>query len=195
METGNPKQVAALAVVAIGAMVFLVTRLGSRTPVAGAVAVRQADRPVEKPNAPLALLRDPFSHPRLAPFEAKRPVASKEKPPKKPFSIGGSLVAVNPLPSPAFAESPVEPIRLEEPVREKHAATKAPVAVSVSLEGVVGTDDPVAFLSVDGADSKPFRASDPIVRGVRLLRVGDGAVMLGGPKGKVSLDVGERRSL
>ena len=195
MEIGNPKQVGALAVVAVGALIFLFTRLDSRTPAGLPVAMRQTESTAKKRTAPLTVLRDPFSHPRLAPVEPKLPEIARDESPKKPISLGGSLAEIDPLPSPRSIETPLSPLVQGEPVRQEPTEIKRPVAVSVSLEGVVGTSDAVAFLSVDGAESRPFHASDPIVRGVRLLRIGDGVVVLGGLKGRFTLDVGEKASL
>ena len=189
METGNPKQVAALGVVAVGAFGFLFTRLSGKSlsplPPATTLAVRET--PVQKAGV-LVLSKDPFSHPHLAP--AKKESAPAEIPPKEAFHLLGDLPTAT-LPGP---DAPVGPLRPDVTV-EKPTKSPAPVLTSVALEAVAGASDAVAFLSVGGAESRPFRLNDCVEGAIRLVRVDDGTVVLAGPKGRVTLAVGERRSL
>ncbi|GEM_PF-6679410 len=199
METGDPKQVAVLALLAVGAVGFLVTRLGARgsAPVAIAGATVRKAAP-SRPAGSLTVMRDPFSHPKLAvkpttidvPSEPPTTLPSEAR----PSPLTGDLPKVPFLPT-AVAAVPLSPDA--PPKAEAEAPKKAPVAVvtTVALEATAGATDAVAFLSVDGAESRAFRANEFVKGAVRVVRVDEGAVLLAGAKGKLTLGVGERKSL
>ena len=196
MEIGNPKQVIALAVAAVGALGFLVSRLGRPSlPPLASVGV---EAPVEvsmRPRTLLASGKDPFSHPRLAPVVPKSPVESEPPTERKPGPVTGRFAAFGPLPEIGEGTTEAVPLIPPKPREEPPKPSALPIRTPIALEAVVGATDPTAFLSVDGAESRPFRANDKLGNGIRLVRIEDGAVVLSGPKGEVSLDVGERRSL
>lgn len=194
METGNPRQVAILAMAAVGAVGFLVTRVGKRPvppPIAAATAARRvAAVPAA---APLVLLKDPFSHARLAPVEPKAIQAPVEATPAKPLPpLPGALPAVGPV----DVQGTLPEVRKAAPEKEARAAPKSePTTTTIGLEAIATASDTVAFLTVGGAESQPFRPGQKIVGAIRLVRAEDGAVVLSGPKGRVTLDVGERVAL
>ena len=192
METGNPKQAALLGVLAVGAVGFLFTKLGGKPSPAVLTDPTVARREGKaRPAGALTVGRDPFSHPRLA-TKPEKPagdaaLATGLLPPPKPMLLAGSFPAMGPLPS---AET-VAPVAVSVSSVEPPKAPK----ISIGLEAVAGASDAVAFLSVGGADSQPFRPKDSVAGAIRLLRVGDGTAVLEGPGGRVTLEVGERRSL
>ena len=195
METGDPKQLAALGVVALGAFGFLFSRLGGKAPLPAvpATALARRETPV-RPVGTFAFVNDPFSHPKLAPQEPKvRPKAPDDSEKKPPTVMVGSP-SFGPLP---LAEEIEKSPRPMEPPRSVAVAPNppAPSLTMIGLEAIAGASDAVAFLSVGGAESQPFRPNDRVKGAIRLLRVEDGTVVLSGPKGEFTLDVGERKSL
>ena len=205
METGNPKQVAVLCVMAVGALGFLATRLvGKHDLQAVALASRSESRKAEIVPSDSPLLIDPFSHPKLAP--AKPSVPSTE--------LSGTSVAMRPLdgsiggvlpvasdPSDEYFSSPEGDVASGDKSGDKKGtetktdAPKPAEQTEVALEATAGASEDVAFLSVDGADSRPFHPNDSIKNKVRLLSIEDGAVVLSGPTGKLTINVGEHKRI
>ena len=201
METGNPKQVAVLGVLAVGAAGFLLARMGGKPAPASAAALavaRLEDKP--RPSGTLTIGRDPFSHPRLATrtgspsVEPGLALGMGVPTVPKPKGLAGAFPAMGPLPPADGLGAPAGPVIAVAPSAEKPATT-GPERTTIGLEAVVGASDAVAFLTVGGADSQPFRPKARVAGAIRLLRVGDGTVVLEGPRGRVTLDVGERKSL
>lgn len=197
METGNPKQVAILCVMAVGALGFLATRLGGKA-VTTSAAVAAKDASTQKATglpSDLPISVDAFSHPKLAPPKQRViPVALAASP-----MSGGAIASDNVSPLPFVGELPDDAI--VRPVVRTPKAKKPPVVllkpepVDVALEATAGSSDAVAFLSIAGADSQPFRANDQIKGKVRLLRIEDGSVVLSGPTGELTISVGERKRI
>ena len=194
METGNPKQLAVLSVMAVGAIGFLVIRLGSRsqTPTVQATVAARQEGKISSFVA-FNMARDPFSHPKLAPVETK---AAQEGAfiVSKPVGLGSPVASFGPLPdapAPTGFEGPVVPVASPKPASKPEPKP----LTTIGLEAIAGASDSVAFLSVGGADSQPFHPKDSVAGAIRLLRVGDGTVVLEGPNGRVTLEVGERKSL
>ncbi len=201
MEAGNPKQVAILSVVAVGAIGFLVTRMhGSDLPKIAQAIVDKATghSPVVPPANPM--VSDPFSHPKLAVTQISDSASGSEtnKPVMPPF-LSGTLPSAGSQPSGEIGNTKTEPLKPEDPTKGSTVAV-VPEGTDVLLEGTAGATDAVAFLSINGAESQPFRANDfintKLSKGkVRLLRVKDGAAVLSGPKGELTINVGERKRI
>ena len=193
METGNPKQLATLAIVAVGAFGFLFSRLGGKSlpPITPSTTLDRRDVPNLSARL-FTLVNDPFSHPKLASVETKTeaPVRLAAKPPK-PMK---GFPDMDPLPVPGMTPPESNPMEPPPPVATVPKAA-APSAVTIGLEAIAGASDAMAFLTVGGAESQAFHPNDRIRGAIRLLRIEDGSVVLSGPKGEFSLDVGERKSL
>lgn len=194
METGDPKQVAVLAVVAVVALGFVFTRLpGKGLPTPPIAASAKPPAVVSRAGEP-PLLRDPFSHPRLAPPKPKPtavPETGSVRLAKAPDSLIGTLPPLGPLTGVASAPITVEATK----PASKPPKPPAPSTTIIGLEAVAGAGDAVAFLAVGDAESQPFHASERVLGTIRLVRVDDGRVVLSGPKGHVILAVGEKVSL
>ena len=184
METGDPKQLAALGVAAVGALGFLGFQTLGRPPLAKPQATAQAEgRKEERTARLLPPTNDPFSHARLAPPKTVKEAAPAPEPVIGKFvPMPEALPGIGPL-----APPDIRPV--EEPEKPK---PKAPEGTHVGLEAIAGATDAVAFLTIEGGESQPYRPNDRIKGSIRLLRVEDGAVVLQGPKGERTLGVGER---
>ncbi len=193
METGNPKQVAVLAILAVGALGFLVTRMGGKAAPAALAATAAAHASASHPFVALGVVRDPFSHPHLAQKVASNlstfPFPNPDKRPT--FSMVGSL--------PSADRSPLVPtiptISKADPLPKAVAPAPSSTGITVGLDATAGATDSVAFITVGGAESRPFRPNERIQGSIRVLRVEDGSVVLTSPKGKLTLGVGERKTL
>lgn len=201
METGDPKQVAVLSVMAVGAVGFLFTRMGGKhaEPPKMAAAQRAAAGPA---SVALTLLHDPFSHPHLATKPTKPSAEAPEEEPKgAPSPLMGSLPAASILdPGSIGKDAPVTAVLPPAGpliAKKNHAPPRAavPSPKTIGLEAIAGASATVAFLSVDGAESRPFGPREAVTPSVRVLRVEDGQVVLTGPHGKLTLGVGEKKSL
>lgn len=198
MKTGNVRQVMILSAVAIGAIGFLGnTLLGLGKSVVS--SLRQAD-PAEKDApaddaAPSQLMGDPFFHPRLANAIAAtppKPETKVEPPAAAPDAMQGQFGAL-PGPIPvrpdvtAVPEPPSQPAENTGIDRKEDGET----APRIGLTAVVKVDKPVAFLSLNGGDSRAFRPGDLVAPGLRLLTVADGFVIFRSPKASYRLSVGQ----
>jgi len=204
MEAGNPKQVAVLSVVAVLAIGFLVTRMrGNDLPkIAQAIVDKATGRAAVMPPS-YPMVSDPFSHPKLAVTQAVATTTGTEaeKPMMPPFLVGelppaGERPLPANVPSGEIGQTTTEPLKPAEPKTEK----AVPEGTEILLEATAGATDTVAFISIGGAESQPFHANDFLksasFRGkVRLLRVDDGAIVLSGPKGELTIGVGERKRI
>ena len=197
METGNPKQVAILCVMAVGAVGFLVTRLGGKASTAASAVAAERASAQKGTGVPsdLPILVDAFSHPKLAPQKPRAftAVLRSTPPPNEgpPGEIDGPLPFVGALTHDGFIQPVVQ--KPAEKTTPKLEPKSEPV--DVVLEATVGSSANVAFISIAGADSQPFRPNDQIKSKVRLLRIEDGAVVLSGPKGELTINVGERKRI
>ena len=199
METGNPKQVAILSVMAVGALGFLATRLGGKSPAVALTATAQAEgRKANTVPSDSPLLIDPFSHPKLAPAKPTTPAADPNVKTASMSPLTGDIEGTLPLATEPLATEIVaahgqkQAKTIESP--EKPAQT--PVEhVEIALEATAGASEDVAFLSIDGADSQPFHPNDLVKGKVRLLRIEDGAVVVSGPKGELTINVGEHKRI
>ncbi|RYG25340.1 hypothetical protein EON82_07450 [bacterium] len=83
METGNPKQVAVLGVMAVAAVGFLLSRLGGKAlpVVTVASAEHKTESAITASLGSSTLLVDPFSHPKLAPAKPKPSQTADASPP------------------------------------------------------------------------------------------------------------------
>lgn len=203
MEAGNPKQVAVLSVVAVVAIGFLFTRMRSSDlpKMAQAIVDKATGRtPIAPPAYPM--VADPFSHPKLAVAKTSdNPVSGETDKPAMPPFLSGTLPPAGNGETPAgeIGNTKTEPLKPDDPSKNT-VATVVPEGTDVLLEGTAGATDAVAFLSINGAESQPFRAKDFIktksTKGkVRLLRVEDGAAVFSGPKGELTIGVGERKRI
>lgn len=190
METGDPKQLAVLAVMAVGALGFLVTRLGGKHDAPSQAKASASRSSVPRTAVAFNLVHDPFSHPRLAPKMEKPesvPSVALETKKRKSFSLIGSLPPADDAPL-------VVPIAPKKTKAEPLKPT-VPESTIVGLEAIAGASDAVAFLTVGNAESLPFHPHQIVAGTIRLLSVGDGEVVLSGPKGPFTLGVGERKTL
>ena len=194
METGDPKQLAAMGVAAVGALGFLGFRTLVHPPLPKISVVAQAEsRKEEKTARLLPPSNDPFSHPRLAPAKIVKERAAAPEPVTGKFApMPEALPGVGPVPGTDMGPLPPVDVRSVDRPKEKASRFKAPEGTNVGLEAIAGATDAVAFLTVEGGESQPYRPNDRIKGAIRLLRIEDGAVVLQGPKGELTLGVGER---
>lgn len=194
METGDPKQVAILGVLAVGALGFLGFRaLGKPVPPPVQATARKEGAKVERTARLLPPANDPFSHPKLAPPVVKEEAAAPDpkvegKFPAMPTPLMGAYLPN--VEGPASTE-----VRPMEPKKPAEPKVEAPKGTVVALEATAGASDAVAFLSVEGRESQPFHPQDRVANGIRLLRIEDGSVILRGPKGELTLNVGEQKRI
>lgn len=199
METGNPKQVAILSVTAVLAIGFLVTRMhGQDLPKVAQAIVDKATGHSAATPLTYPMVTDPFSHAKLASTttvaNAESPTPTGQKQISPPFLDG--LPPADGGPSGPIMKPPATETM---PVKEVQPVAPKPEGTEILLEATAGASDAVAFLSVGGAESQPYRIND-LIKGaskgkVRLLRVEDGAVVLSGPKGELTIGVGERKRI
>jgi len=208
MEAGNPKQVAALSVVAVVAVGFLVTRMkGSDLPKMAQAMVDKATGHAAVAPPAFPMVSDPFSHPKLAVTQSDGTSSGSgvtgTGPATPPYLAGTLPPPSGPLagnePTGEIGDLKTEPLKPSDPTKGSTVAV-VPEGTEVMLEGTAGATDVVAFLSINGAESQPFHPNDLIntksTKGkVRLLRVEDGAAIFSGPKGELTINVGERKRI
>lgn len=202
MKASNPKQVVVLSVVAIGAIGYLghsLFGLGNAV-VARIVGQTEPETKAESAEPPaIELLGDPFAHPKLAsnglspastppPTSVTSPQAtdpSIPEPSLPPPTIGGSL----PL-KPQFGivpEASPKPAETTGNDREKNE-NQGP---RVALTAIVKVDKPVAFLSLNGKESRAYRPGDLLAPGIRLTHVGSSSIRFQSPTASYHLSVGQ----
>lgn len=199
MEAGNPKQVAVLSVIALAALGYLGKGMihGAAPLVAASAGGSSASANSKVKEESLMLAFDPFSHVKMT--LAKQPgKPTEDKPASPPAPTGPPSPAplVGSLPVPM---TPMGPLSVEAPTipgtSAKTEPKPAPATTLVSVEAVVAASDRVVFLAVDGADSRPFKTKDRVKGPIRVLRIDDGTVLLSGPKGELTLSVGEQKRI
>jgi hypothetical protein len=199
METGNPKQVAILSVMAVGAFGFLATRLGGKSPAVALTAAAQAEgRKASTVLSDSPILIDPFSHPKLAPAKPTTPADDSNVKTASMNSLTGDIEGTLPLATAPLtakvvsAEGEKQTKKVESPTKPEQPPVEP---VEVALEATAGASEDVAFLSINGADSQPFHPNDSIKGKVRLLRIEDGSIIVSGPKGELTINVGEHKRI
>lgn len=199
METGNPKQVAVLCVMAVGALGFLATRIGGKTAAATAAATARAEtRKSGKAPSDAPLLIDPFSHAKLAMAKPISAPADSSTMPTHFNPLTGDIEGTLPLVPEVPEDESVPSDEKSKPKEERDPTPPAPApvpTVEIALEATAGSSENVAFLSIDGADSKPYHPNDVLKSKVRLLSIEDGRVVVSGPKGQLTIEVGEHKRI
>lgn len=167
MKAGNKNQATILAIVAVGAIGFLVVQLIpakirpmlGQGPATGPI-VASTSMPAD---LPLALVGDPFSHPKLA---VKVPPTQGGQAPQPditgniPFMLGGFQ----------RPDGQVQPTGTPEDIAGKDRQKLQGPQITVLAVMDAGT--PVAMLQVGGKEAKTYRAGDALAKHVRLTFVG-----------------------
>lgn len=167
MKTGNKNQATILGIVAVGAIGFLVIQLipAKIRPMLGqGPAAIPVVAPTSMPvDLPLALVGDPFSHPKLA-VKAPPTQAGQSFQPditgNIPLMFGGLPTAVG----------QVQPTGSTEDIAGKDRLKLQGPQITVLAVMDAGT--PVAMLQVGGKEAKTYRAGDALAKHVRLILVG-----------------------
>ena len=200
MRSSDPKQITVLSLVAIGAVGYLgFTLFGGGSKVIGQMAA-STERQEESGGTPVLsgeLLREPFSHPKLAgslklqsQLQKKADKESQATPPKDPApdALPGALAG-------AAGYAPVQP-KVES--NEKPAENAGPDRKSIEVKGphlaltaIVKVERPMAFLSVNGGETRAFREGVLIAPGLRLISITEGSVKLRTPLKTVELRIGQ----
>jgi hypothetical protein len=168
MKTGNKNQAVMLSIVAVGAIAFLVIQLmpGKNRPfLGGSPAPAQTDGAVHVPtDLPLALVGDPFSHPKLA---VKEVVEPKQPPSELTGDIPVRPLVIGPrLPNPAGV---VSSSNTEDSAGDNRQKQQGP---QISLVGIMDAGTPVAMLQIAGKDQETFREGAMLDKDVWLLQIG-----------------------
>lgn len=151
----------------------------------------------------IELMGDPFSHPKLATNLGAAPPPVATAPNAAPTATGMSAPAPA-LPPPAIGGTlPVKPqfniVPDGSPKPAENAGNdreqKESQGPKVALTAIVKVDKPVAFLSLNGGESRAFRPGDLLAPGVRLSHVGNGFVRFQSPKASFHLSVGQEIEL
>jgi len=169
MKTGNKKQVILLSVVAIGAIAFLVYQLlpSKIRPAFGQPVARPASEPAVDTDFGLALIGDPFSHPKLA----VKPVAVSNAAPVEIDKSG-----YNPFHIPGLLDATVAPDLGSNPAENAGAHRQKPQGPQITVVAVMHAGSPVAMLEVNGKEAKSFNEGDLIAPNARLISIGESSV-------------------
>jgi hypothetical protein len=189
MKVGDPKTARLLIFVAIGAIGFVVIQVlpsnggGNR---AAATATESSEPDQGVAGLSEAVAADSFSSPLLARTAAKteeQPEASNVRP------LNPGITGALPIPmNTSFGGS--DPIKLE-PTGSKETGPPAPEKPkrTVLLSGIVSVDSPVAFIALDGKESRGCRVGERLASGIKLLSIDDNTAVLsvGGRRKVLSL--------
>lgn len=202
MRPSNPKQVLILSIVAVGAIGFLGTSILG---IGKSVVSRLAEGGEETKSDPVAatrptdLLGDPFSHPKLA--LASEPTNPDSKPdaapkPAQPPNLDGTLP---PLPGtrPLQPNVGIVPDTEVQPDETTGNSRKpdGKVGPRVALTAVVKVKNSIAFLSVNGGETRAYRQGDLLAPGFRLIAVGEGQVTIRNAQATFQMAVGQEIQL
>lgn len=203
MKRSDPKQVAILSIVAVGAVLYLgFTLFGAGQKVASLMIPSTSREAGAKPEGelPAELLKDPFSHPKLVNADKQAPpqrtvaVDESPQPPALPFAGrfegGTGLAPLSPIVLQS-AQKGDQPAEIAGPDRKEIEAPRKLVALSA----IVKVERQMAFLSVNGSESRAFRAGALLAPGLRLLSIGESSVKLGTADKTIELAVGGEVSL
>jgi hypothetical protein len=199
LKTGNKKQATILAIVAVGALAFLIVQF---LPAKGrgsliALVTGRTEEPsnaIDSSGLPLVLVRDAFSHPKLAlAREDAKPAQDSAAPSQGQLRgtlgvDGFSPATVDSLPgtiegseSGIADDSDMDPPptgRLpEENTRPSQQVNKAAMRKLV-LRAVVLAGHSVAFISIDGEPERTFREGEAVVPGIRVMAINRDGVKL-----------------
>jgi hypothetical protein len=184
MKTGDKKQAIALTAVAVLAIGFLGSRLiPSKSATVKAVRAAEAAKPElgsDVLDLPLAVLSNPFSHPKLAvqtvkvdptptpPQKTPKPDIDKGKLPDWAGGTGGDF-------SPPV--DPGDPNSGATNTEENAGETrKTPRGPRIRVIALMRVGHPLAMLAVNDGSSETFRIGQQILEGVKLAGIGDSFV-------------------
>lgn len=198
MDVGDPKKTAALGVVAVAAIGFLVLRLmpdakkpapSGQSPTPESVGAS----PTVGESTMVSLIGDPFSHPMLArsaPTAAAGPMAANPTPaPQQLQGSGFGPVGVEALPSPnpngmGSTGANTEPI-----------PSAPPKTAKIAVKGILCASDTVAYLSLDGGPSSAFRVGATVTDGVIVKVITPDTIVLQRGTKTQALKVGQQAEL
>ena len=187
MKTGNKKQAIALSVVAVLAVGFLGYQLmpSAAKPsfVSSAPEVKLEGTPGTAQNLSLAVLGNPFSHPKLA---KKVLVTALPPVPNSLIDKSGSIPPFNPQAlTPGAGEgglgeavalasgTPQTGKKPEESAGKSRSKARGP---RIKLNAIMRVGEPVAMLAVDDRHGITYSEGDVLAPGTRLIVIGDGSV-------------------
>ncbi len=176
MKMGDPKTARILFVVAIGAVGFVLIQV---LPAAGAERRGAGPQPADAAAAggsktlSSEVPSDSFSSPLLTKTTARTDIESGA-PVVRPVSPYGNGLLPGPMPD-LTGRLAIDGVRSAP---EAKPPPPQPPKRTICLSGVVCASAPVAFLSVDGKDSRDCRPGDLVGPGIRLLEVKESTVIL-----------------
>jgi hypothetical protein len=195
MKTGNKKQAMILSVVAVLAVAFLVYQLMPAkakpfsAPASPEVSLTQNASTSQ--NLSLAVLGNPFSHPKLA----SKPVVTDVKQPPSSIDKSGTFAPVSPgaLPG-AGGGSPGQDGRSDSgaagsggaggqgssipnsPAENAGKDRKEIQGPRIKLTAIMRVGEPVAMLAVNDQPGKTYSEGDLLASNARLIKIGDSSV-------------------
>lgn len=175
MRTGDVKQAVILSVVALAALVFLGVRVPPRgsslLPMLGGAPRETVSATLPTGESlPLALVGNPFSHPKLAPPQ-QRPAAANPRP-DIDKSGGFAPMAVDELPNPNGRPTSDPPEESAGIARQQEQEPR------ISLNAIMRVEGPVALLSLNRGKAELHKSGDELTKGVRLVDIGQTEVTL-----------------
>lgn len=210
MQTGDPKKVAILSVVAVlivGIAVFQAIPKGDK-PLRGKAATVQAKTAAHdetqsglhdsSPTASLALQQDAFAHPGLERKEAKSeadpaPTASKGAGSQPPFDpMQGSIGPAGPEPLPGVGGTPApDPAGNTGINQQSDQASKT----TLKLEAIVTVTEPRAFIALDGGEAKAYVEGNSLGGLGKVIKISENSVTIQIGQRKLKLAVGAEELL
>jgi hypothetical protein len=191
MKVGDPKTARLLVIVAIGAIVFVVIQLlpskgTARNDSARAAGTAEPALAVE--GLPETVANDSFSSPMLA-RSAAQPEGRQEGEGMRPLSPGVTGLLPSPMPN-LSGGSKGGPINLasgdEKPPQEPEKPKRTAL-----LSGVVSVDVAVAFIALDGKESRGCRAGELLGPGIKLLAIKENTAVLSLAGRRIVLEMGQ----
>jgi hypothetical protein len=191
MKAGDPKTVRLLMIAAVGALGFVVIQLLPSKDIAKLNAAQATDAAVPALVAeglPGTVTNDSFSSPMLA-RSMGQTEEQREGEGTQPLFPGMTGLLPSPTPN-APGETKGGPIELRSDEAKPPPAAEKPKRTAL-LNGVVSVDDAVAFIAIDGKESRECRVGELLGPGVRLLAIKDNTAVLSLAGRRVVLEMGQ----
>jgi hypothetical protein len=169
VKTGNKNQAVILSIVAVGAVAFLVIELMPSRLRPSALAQAATGHSLSSTvnvDLPLALVGDPFSHPKLA---VKKVVV--ESVPAPPSDINKGNNPFNPMLGGGLGDPSAQVQKSDSAAENAGKDRQKQKGPQIALVAVMDAGTPVAMLQIDGKDGKTFKEGDKLARDVWLFHV------------------------
>lgn len=205
MKASDPKQVAVLSVVAVGAIGFLgYTLFGGGKPSKPMRLVREAEAETPGGTAdklPAEMVGDPFFHPKLVKLEEEASTKPVEHPAGQTEPSKSASPNVPRLP-PMQGTLPVSPFGVRytvappQPAEDTGTNRKEERAgLRIALTAIVKVDQSMALLSLGGKDTQTFRVGQTLGEDIRLVAIGEDSITVATKGGKRRIRIGEEAEL